>query len=172
MLKKIILTCFILFIICFIGYKIWETVDRKEKVNESIKNLPSFGFTTLNYEIFNSDSLLSNKNNFLLFFNTTCEHCQYETEQILKNKAAFTNTNILFISKQPINELKVFDSIYQIYENSSMKLLQDSLDITFKIFGINSNPSSIIYDSNKKLLNAFKGEVKIETIISLLHKNE
>ena len=166
--RKALLVIGILSVVLFFVYKITSMVQTKTQLQKNIATLPFFQFTNLQNQSFINDSLKKSQPTLLLFFNTTCEHCQYETEQILKNNASFRNSNVLFISRQSNNDIRLFDSTYQVSKYSFIKLLRDSIDYSYKIFGINSFPSSIVYNTEGKLVKSFKGETKIEAIISAL----
>lgn len=166
--RKALIIIGILSVVLFFVYKIISTVQTKTKLQKNIATLPFFQFTNLQNQFFINDSLKKSQPTLLLFFNTTCEHCQYETEQIIKNISSFKNSNVLFISRQSKNDIQLFDCIYHLSKYSFIKLLRDSTDNSYKIFGINSFPSSIVYNADGKLVKSFKGETKIEAIISAL----
>ena len=132
MLKRIIIITSIVGLLAFLIFNILTIIDKKSKANKLIQNIPTFSFFTLKNKRYTNDSIPLSKSTLLLFFNTTCEHCRYETEQILKNKSNLYNTNVLFISKQPLKEIKTFDSLYQISANAFMSVLQDSSNFSQK----------------------------------------
>ncbi len=168
MVRKVLIISGILSVMLFFGYKIVTNIKNKNQMQKNIASILNFQFYNLQNQFFTNDSLTKKQPTLLLFFNTTCEHCQYETEQIKKNNASFRMSNVLFISRQPKNDIQLFDSIYHLSKYSFIKLLRDSTDYTYKIFGINSFPSSIVYNAEGKLVKSFKGETKIEAIISAL----
>ncbi len=168
MVRKVLIISGILSVMLFFGYKIVTNIKNKNQLQKNIASILTFQFTNLQNNFFTNDSLTKSQPTLLLFFNTTCEHCQYETEQIIKNNASFSNSNVLFISRQSKNDIQLFDSTYQLSKYSFIKLLRDSTDYSYKIFGINSFPSSIVYNADGKLVKSFKGETKIEVIISAL----
>jgi thiol-disulfide isomerase/thioredoxin len=168
MWRKILLLTSIFLIASFLIYKITSTINKKEKIQNTISVLPNFKFYTLSNLPFTNDSIIVKKSSLLLFFNTTCDHCLYETEQIIKNIAAFKNTNVLLISSQAKNEILLFNSTYNISNYSTLHLLHDSTDNFYKTFGTNAVPTAIIYNASNELVKKIHGEVKIETIISLL----
>lgn len=168
MYRKVLIIIGVLSIVFFFVYKILTTAQYKSQLQKDIAYLPAFQFTNLQNIFFTNDSLTKCQSTLLLFFNTTCEHCQYETEQIIKDNASFCNSNVLFISRQSSNDIRLFDSTYQVSRYPFIKLLRDSIDYSYKIFGINSFPSSIVYNNEGKLVKTFKGETKVEAIISAL----
>lgn len=155
-------------IIVFFIYKIFSNIIHKEHVRKITSVLPNFKFFNLQNKPFTKDSIPANKKTVLLFFNTTCEHCQYETEKIIKSNKQLQSANFLFVSTQSQKELLQFDSIYHTTSFPFIRLLRDSSNIFYQAFGTTIVPSSFIYDSKGLLIKKFTGEVKIETIINLL----
>lgn len=168
MWRKIFITVIVLLLISFLIYKIVSTISKKEKNQSAISVLPNFKFYTLANIPFTNDSLITKKNSLLLFFNTTCEHCQYELEAIIKNISNFKNTNVLLISSQAKKDIALFDSTYQISNYPLLHLLHDSDGNFYKIFGTTLVPTVITYNTDNQLIKKISGEIKIETIISLL----
>lgn len=149
-------------------YKIYTTVSNKNKIENNISALPNFTFYNFQQKIFTKDSLSRNKPILFIYFNTDCEHCQYEASEIVKNINAFTNTNVLFISNQSFSEINSFDSIYHLSQYRFIKLLKDSTNGFYKTFGTSVVPSVLLYNNKGELLNSYKGEVSIAKVIDQL----
>jgi len=169
MWRKIITGAITMLLVSLLGYKIVSTINKKNKIQKSIAVLPDFKFYSLENQPFTKDSLLPNQSTLFLFFNTTCEHCQYETEEILKNAGLLSKKNVLYISSQSIQEIKAFDSTYHLTSYPFIILLRDSTSNFYKIFGTSIVPSSVIYNDKGMLVKTFKGEVKIDAIINSLN---
>lgn len=157
-------------VIVFLLYKIVSTANKRSATDERIAWLPAFTFYNLDSTLFTNDSLPDGRNTVIMYFNTGCEHCQYETGQIIKHANELQSANFLMISIQPVKELKSFDSSYQISRYPFIKLLRDKNSIMHPTFGANNVPSIFIYDSNKRLVKKYAGEVKIEAIITMVNK--
>ncbi len=168
MWRKIFIISTILLLIFLLIYKIVSTINKKEKNESAISTLPNFKFYNLLNLPFTNDSLITKKNSLLLFFNTACEHCQSETEHIIKNISSFKNTNVLLISSQVKKDILLFDSTYQISNYPLLHLLHDNDSNFYKIFGTTLVPTAVIYSTNNQFVKKISGEIKIETIISLL----
>ncbi|MGG9970313.1 TlpA family protein disulfide reductase [Ferruginibacter sp. SUN002] len=117
---------------------------------------------------FTKDSIQANRPTLFILYNSDCEHCQYEASEITKFANAFKTTNILFISNQPYPEINQFDSIYHLTQYPFIKLLKDSTDNFYKIFGTSVVPSLIIYNSKSELVKNYKGEVNVLKVIDQL----
>ena len=111
---------------------------------------------------------LTNQPSIIFFFNTDCEHCQNEAEEIIKYKNSFKNRNVLWLSIEPIENLLKFEEKYKIQETiPSLKIAKISITDLNKNFNISTNPTILIY-KDKKLVRKFDGETKIEVILKYL----
>jgi peroxiredoxin len=111
---------------------------------------------------------LTNQPSIIFFFNTDCEHCQNEAEEIIKYKNNFKNRNVLWLSIEPIENLLKFEEKYKIQETiPSLKIAKISITDLNKNFNISTNPTILIY-KDKKLVRKFDGETKIEVILKYL----
>ncbi|WP_114790849.1 redoxin domain-containing protein [Niabella yanshanensis] len=149
----------------FLVYRIVHTLNKKSLVKERISTLPPFNFYTLNNTHFGSDSLIKDKSTVIIYFNTGCEHCQYETNQILKNAETLQKSNFLLVSSESENLLRNFYRQYNLSAFPFVRLLRDADNIMYQIFGAKSVPTIFIYAKNGHLLKKYDGEVKIEALI-------
>lgn len=170
MLRKIILISIILYSIGILSYKIYKTINKKSAIEKATASLPVFRFYTLQGQPFTNDSLQKDQSTVFTYFNTGCEHCQYEVVQIIKNEKQLNQANLLMISNQPVQELKAFDSLYHLSSYPFIKLLRDSAGSFPEIFGTAMVPSMFIYNNEKRLVKKFLGETKIENLIQAVYE--
>ncbi|MEQ8240313.1 MAG: redoxin domain-containing protein [Cyclobacteriaceae bacterium] len=98
----------------------------------------------------------------LFFFNSECEHCQWEVKQTQENIGLFKGYQLLFVSFEPRTEAIDFlrkHNLSQYY----LEAAPDKVMSTFK----GGVPQTFIY-KNDNLVKHFKGEVKIEAILNAL----
>lgn len=107
-------------------------------------------------------SQLINKPTVLFFFNSECEHCQWEVNEVSKNLDLFNNNSLLFVSFEPRDEAIEFLQKHQL----SQYYLEASPDKVMSTF-TGGVPQTFIY-KNDNLVKHFKGEVKIEAILNAL----
>src|SRR5579859_4295090 len=50
----------------------------------------------------------------LLYFSPDCEHCQKETESILRHMPAMKEVRFYFVTNDPFDRLKVFQGYYKL----------------------------------------------------------
>ena len=98
----------------------------------------------------------------LIFFNSECEYCQWEMQEISKNVNQFSQHQLLLASFEPENQVIAFlnqHSLAEFYiKSNSEKVMSAFTD------GV---PQTLIY-RKEKLIRHFKGEVKIEAILENL----
>ena len=146
-----------------IGFKAKDLYHRKMSIVNN--NMPSFNFYNLNKQLFTNDSLNNKMSTIFIYFNTECDFCHHEIQEILREKDIFKNVNVLFISSESTVEIKDFVEKQSPIKYDFIRFLKDSSDVFYNTFGILSVPSIIIYDKNNMYSNKYSGEVKIEAII-------
>ncbi|NJK82672.1 MAG: hypothetical protein HC912_01510 [Saprospiraceae bacterium] len=91
MMKRRIIGFIILILIISMGgwmlYRMQAKIKQKQIIQENIEHLPNFTF----YQIedssqFSRNSLVEHRPILLVYFNSECEHCQYEAGEIYKQK--------------------------------------------------------------------------------------
>jgi len=162
---KTIVAILVLSLLAFMGYKVISKINHKKEVAENIKTIPAFSYKTTKGEVFSNKDLKNDTPTLFLYFNSECEHCQSEAEQIRDNVEKFANVQLIFISFEVPKKIEYFSTKYKLNHYDNINFLCDS-KVSFSItFDVKSLPTIVIYDKNKKLLEKIKGQVKVETIL-------
>lgn len=162
---KIIIPILILGTIAFMGYKVISKINHKKEVAEHIKTIPSFSYSTIDGKLFSNKDLKDNSPTVFLYFNSECEHCQSEAEQIRDNVEKFASVQLVFISFEEPEKITAFAKKYKLDHYDAITFLCDkqvSFATTFDVSGL---PTVVIYDKNMKLIEKIKGQIKIENIL-------
>lgn len=108
-------------------------------------------------------SVLSEKT-MLIYFNSECEHCQWEVKQFSENINQFQDVNLAFVSLEPS------DSAYQFLEKHSLQqyFIETHPENIMKTFS-GGVPQVFIYEGDE-LKEKFRGEVKIEKLLEAIRK--
>lgn len=145
-----------------------KKVKHKNALTEQIQSIPKFSFThVLNQNSYTNDSLCAGKATLIIFYNSECEYCQSEAEQVSKQIDNFRDYQILMISYETRETILAFREKYKLI-SPVITFLQDSEYQFDDIFGNSPIPTSFIYNKNQALVKQFKGEVKTETLIKYL----
>lgn len=166
---KIIIPVLIIGIITFMAYKVIKKINHKAAVAEHIKTIPSFTYKTIQGNLFSKQDLKDNIPTVFFYFNSECEHCQSEAEQIRDNLEKFKNVQLVFISFEDSKKIKAFATKYKLTGSDKITFLHDSNVNFATTFDVNSLPTVVIYDKKKKLVAKIKGEIKVEVILEKLN---
>jgi peroxiredoxin len=148
----------------FLVVKTYQKIEHKKVIAHTIQQLPAVSIKTIGGET----ALLSpkvEKASILLFFNTECEHCQYEAMEAKKQIGKFDKTQLYFLSPEPLDSLYKFAKRYGLASVKNITVAHIEPVLLSNSFGIRGFPTVFIYDSNGKLQKKFDGEVKIDAII-------
>ncbi len=167
---KIAIAILIISIIGYLGVSITKKIKYKNEVAERIKTIPNFSFFTLNGISFSEKELTESTNKLFVYFNTECDFCQHEAQQISEHLSEFKNTQIIFVSFEEIETIKIFADKYNLLNKENVLFLQDKKLEFLEIFDAKSIPFILLYGSENKLIKKFKGATKMEKIITLLQK--
>ncbi|WP_310555267.1 redoxin domain-containing protein [Flavobacterium sp.] len=166
---KIIIPLVVLSLLVFIGYKVSNKINHKKEIAERIKTMPSFEYKTLENSTFNNDNLSKNKATVFIYFNTECDFCNEEAIMIKQNINKFNSVQLLFISFENTEKIKVFAQKHKLLGYDNVTFIFDSKATFSSTFDVKSIPSLVIYDNNKQLIKILKGQTKINKIIRLLN---
>jgi len=162
---KIVIPILILGAISFMGYQVITKINHKKAVAEHIKTIPAFSYKTIEGKSFSNQDLKDDKPTVFLYFNSECEHCQSEAEQIRDNVEKFSKAQLVFISFEEPKKIAAFAKKYKLVNYDNISFLSDSKVSFATTFDVNSLPTVVIYDKNKKLAAKIKGEIKVENIL-------
>lgn len=151
------------------GFKVISKINHKKEVAEHIKTIPAFSYKNINGKVFSNTDFKENTSTIFLYFNSECEHCQNEAEQIRDNIKKFANVQLVFISFEEPKQIEAFAAKYKLNHYDNVNFLCDSKVSFATTFDVNSLPTVVIYDKNKKLVKKIKGEVKVENILNMLN---
>lgn len=170
-MRKIIKIIISIILILFLSYMltiIIKKVKHKSLITEQIQTIPQFLFVNIsNNKAYTNKDIENNKACLIIYYNSECNHCEYEAEQISTHIDKFENYQILMISYESLENILAFKEKYKL-NNNLITFLQDPKYQFDDIFGNSPIPTSFIYNKNRKLVKQFKGEVKIETLLKYL----
>ena len=108
--------------------------------------------------------LEKNKPLLLMFFSPDCDHCQHETEALLKNIAKFKGIQIVMATTQPFGDMKKFAAKYKLREHG-ITVGRDIAYVMPPYFEMKNLPYLAFYDKNQRLISTFEGSLGIPGIL-------
>lgn len=152
-------------LIIFLGYNITKKISYKKEVAERIKTIPNFTFLTLNNKTFSEKELTKNTHKLFVYFNSDCDYCQSEASQISENLIQFKDTQLVFVSFEPIEGIKQFAKTYNLLYKENTIFLQDKEMVFEELFDAKSIPFMLLYSKDNQLIKKYKGATKIDHIL-------
>ncbi|TDE18652.1 peroxiredoxin family protein [Dyadobacter psychrotolerans] len=165
-MKKFLRTLAVVFILAILGYLsfgIYTKSRKKAEVSARISTLSPFSFNSIDGRKI-TNKHISGKPLWLVFFDTNCEYCRMETENILK-AGEWKDIQIWLVSAEPLDSLSAFAAKYRLNSLPHVQVLNDTHHAAFLTFNVTSFPASFLYDSNGTLIKQYKGVVKVETVL-------
>ena len=164
----IVMTVLTVILILIIGF--YSAYQTKKAFESRIQSLQHCCFDALHGGTNCVDEFDSRRFTVIVYFQTECEHCQYEASEIGKNREQFKKANIVMITPDTITEkIKAFETKYNLGEKGNLTILLDGANQFEHCFGISNIPSVYIYGTDKKLIIKYFGETKISEIISKIN---
>ncbi|MBC8034052.1 MAG: redoxin domain-containing protein, partial [Chitinophagaceae bacterium] len=94
--------------------------------SERFPSLPPFTIQGLDSSNFTKADLSKNKKTLIMYFSPGCDHCQHETEALLKDIELFKDVQIVMASYQPIEEIAGFHKKYNLANYPQIKIGRDT----------------------------------------------
>jgi thioredoxin-related protein len=131
--------------------------------NVFLKSLPLFNIDSTRH-ILSEDKIAV----AIVYFNSSCEHCQLEAEMIRNDISLFSNVKLIFISTETLKDIRNFAVKYQLGNLSNVQVLKMNADDLYNYFGSVSTPHIYIYNNERRLVKEFEGETKTSAILKYL----
>lgn len=169
-MKTIIKYCIIVLLLgtcTFLLSMIYQKIEAKKVFAEQVKRLPkSTNFQWIGKQAPNNDA-----KTIILFFNPDCDHCQYEAKAILEHKSDFTTTNFWWVTTVDSSAINDFSKKYHLDKLSKHYFAKLPAEKVVETFGSVSVPHIFIYDKTGVLQKEFRGETKIEALLTYTNQH-
>jgi peroxiredoxin len=175
MLKKSILFIVILSVLSilfYLGYNILTKTKEKNAIAEQLQTIPEFELLTLDQQPFTKANLKPNLNTIFIYFNSDCDFCHYEAQNISDNLDSFKNVQFVFVCTESIEVIQNFSKQYNFYNQQNITFLYDNNSLFSSQFDATSIPYVLIYDKNQELIKKHKGQLNVKGILRALQQNE
>ncbi|MBK5273402.1 MAG: redoxin domain-containing protein [Bacteroidia bacterium] len=145
--------------------------SQTDSIQAAYKRFPTFPLVNLllkdSTTLFSKDDLPKNTSVLLMIFNPGCEHCQHETEELIKNMDSFKKIQIVMATMMPLEEMKAFIEKYKLSEYDNIIVGRDIHYVLPGFYSISNLPYLAMYDKQGKLLSTFEGTMKMEDLIKV-----
>lgn len=143
-----------------------KTEAVKEQPKQEVNELPYLDFVDLTAGRTSTRALPGNS--VIILFNTDCDHCQHEAEEINNKADVFKNYQLYFIAADSIHIIQKFSEKYGLADNANVHFGRAEYNDVFTNFGSVPTPAIYIYSRERKLVKSFLGQTQIEEIQKFL----
>lgn len=104
----------------------------------------------------------------VMVFNPQCDHCQHETEELIRNMDKLKNVQIVMATSSPFADMKGFIEKYKLGQYSNIVVAQDTHFFLLSFYMLHNLPFHAFYNKKKELISAFEGSMTMEKILGVL----
>ncbi len=156
--------------VLFFLYDGYSKVKRTAPVlsqKSELTYLPEFSLENLNGGSYDHKNLNECMAYLIIYFNSDCSNCIDKIELLNRFYDKFRNTQIIFVSTQPREDLIAVKEKYPLFSKPNVLLLIDAksyFSATFKAF---SYPTFFIYDNEKRLVERIDHSIGIKSLLQI-----
>jgi thiol-disulfide isomerase/thioredoxin len=130
------------------------------KTGKEGKSFPEFDILlTDSTTRLNTRSIVAGKPIALFYFSPYCPYCMAQTKEIIEEMDELKDIQFYFVTIFPPSTLKDFNKRYQLAKYPNITVGVDPKQFIRNYFEITGIPFMAIYGKEKKLNNAFRGEI-------------
>lgn len=150
------------FLYLFFFFCCWEAAfSQKDKAA-----IPPFKIRLTNGDGFTYAQVDKGKPLMLIYFSPSCEHCKAFVEALLKQKAKWTNKQIVMISYVHIREVQAFDRLYHLSEHPGIKIGSEGQSfIVQQYYQIQHFPFVALFNKQGRLIKMMRDPLTPEAMV-------
>jgi thiol-disulfide isomerase/thioredoxin len=170
---KYLVAIVLLVVAYFLLSHTYQSRQSKIAMTNRIQSLQHCSYESVNSGAIYIDEFNPGQPTVIIYFHPECEHCQYEASEIGKQPERFGKVNMIMITPDDSTKrVEAFAIKYRLWEVDNLAILLDRKSQFRDQFGASVIPSVFIYGSDKKLLKMYKGETKMDAIISSIKDSD
>ena len=101
----------------------------------------------------------------IMYFSPTCDHCQVQTDSMLRHMNKFNDVEIVMASYSSIPEMKIFYEEKQLGRYNNIKMGYDSKYFFPPFYKMLNLPFMALYNKKGNFITSFNGNASIEKIL-------
>lgn len=106
----------------------------------------------------------------LMVFSPDCEHCQHETEDLVKRMDEFEKVTIVMATMRPYGDMMAFREKYGLAKYKNIIMGQDIAFFLAPFYSIENLPFLAFYDKKGNLISVFAGSMPMDKVLAELEK--
>lgn len=106
----------------------------------------------------------------LMIFSPDCDHCQHETEELVKVMDKLEKVTIVMVTMRPYADMMAFREKYGLAQYKNIIMGQDTDFFLLPFFNVSNLPFLAFYDKKGELISVFAGSMPMEKLLKELEK--
>ena len=119
---------------------------------------------------FTKKDFKKNSNVMIMLFNPDCDHCQHETEELIKNIDDFKNIQVVMATMMPFNMMKAFYEKYELTKYNNIVVGQDQNFFLIPFYSVRNLPFLAFYNKKGDFISILEGSVPIKNALAEFQK--
>lgn len=108
-------------------------------------------------------------NLFLMIYNPLCDHCQHQTNAVIKNIASLKESHFILVASPEMKQYAPdFEKATNISKYPSLQVSYDSCRLIERLNTFLGLPQVNIYDHDRKLMKVFTSDFPIDSLIKYM----
>ncbi|MEO7922141.1 MAG: thioredoxin [Chitinophagaceae bacterium] len=116
---------------------------------------------------YTKDDLPKKKPVMLMLFNPQCEHCQHETEELVRNIDQFKDIHIVLSTSMLFDSMMSFREKYKLAQFDNIVVGYDPGFFLITYYMLHNMPFLAFYNKKKELISVFEGSLPIPAILEV-----
>jgi len=158
----------VLVLFLFIGWTLFTAFMATVKAKTGMEGrlLPSFDLLLPDSSThLNTAAIPTGKTFVVIGFQPWCTHCQAETKDIIAHIQQLKDIPIYYVTPYPFWEMKVFYKHFKLDQYPNITMGREANDSFFRYFKAHGVPFTAVFDSKKRLKQAFISQIDANTLI-------
>ena len=103
----------------------------------------------------------------IMAFSPDCDHCQKETNELIRNMDKFKKIQIVMATWQPFADMRKFYVDYKLYQYENIRVGRDVSFIIPPFYNIRNLPFLALYNKKGNLITVAEGSLPMSKVIEL-----
>lgn len=174
-MKPFLKIALLILIVAGLGFLIYFAIQRANEPTtgrKAIENIPAFEITRLDGTTMTRKNIRPDLPSVFLWFDPTCDHCQQEITDLVKNQASLRKVQLILVAETPVDLLVPFAHHYGVDTIPHFIMASDSKGLWKKAFKPNSPPVNFIYSKKGILMEKVTGECTASMLLKKINAGE
>ena len=149
---------------------VFSQLDSTQPIYKRFPFFPPVKLLLADSSTFTKEILPKKQPVLLMVFSPTCEHCQHETEELVKNIDKFKKITIVMATMMPYDSMMNFRSKYGLAQYDNIIIGQDTKFFLPPYFDIHNLPFLAFYNKKGNFVSIFEGNLPMNKVLAELEK--